>query len=86
MVLLGQIALLAGVLASLLVQYRFYVVRDRSQATFIMLTAANFLLLAASRALGLALPGLVTALLWAGFLFGLAVAVFHDRLPLHEPK
>jgi tellurite resistance protein TehA-like permease len=82
--LLGQLALTAGVLASLFVQYRFYIARDRSQQTFAVLAAANFLLLTAARTLPVDLPGFVTALLWFGFLFGLAVAIFHEYLPLRE--
>lgn len=85
MTVLGQLALLVGVLTSVLVQYRFYIRRDRSQGTFIALALANFLLLAAARTLPVNIPGFVVGLLWVGFLFGLAVAVFHEYLPLSEP-
>lgn len=84
MYLLGHVALTVGVLASLFVQYKFYIVRDRSQTTFAVLAAANFLLLTAARTLPVDLPGFVTALLWFGFLFGLAVAIFHEHLPIRE--
>lgn len=84
MATVGQIALIAGLLISLVVQYQFYVARDRSQRTFMALAAANFLLLAASKTLPVELPGLVLTLLWGGFLFGLAIAVFHEYLPLRE--
>lgn len=84
MVVLGQIALITGILVTLVVQYQFYVARDRSQRTFMALALANFLLLAASRALPVHLPGFVVVLLWGGFLFGLAIAVFHEYLPLSE--
>lgn len=84
--IVGQIALIAGVLVSLLVQYRFYIARDRSQNTFVLLAGANFLLLTASRTLPVELPGFVSVLLWVGFLFGLAIAIFHEHLPLTESK
>lgn len=86
MYVLGQIALISGVLATLIVQYRFYIVRDRSKQTFMVLATANFLLLAAARTLPVELPTFVSALLWSGFLFGLAIAIFHEYLPLSESK
>lgn len=82
--LVGQLALVLGFALSIVVQYRFYITRDRSPLTYASLAAANFLLLVAARALTIVLPGFIMVLLWAGFLFGLGLAIFHEHLQLEE--
>lgn len=86
MSLVGHAALAFGVVLSVFVQYKFYIARDRSQRTYAALAGANFLLLVASRSLPVDLPGIVTVLLWIGFLFGLGIAVFYTHIPVTEPK
>lgn len=84
MLIVGQGAFVLGLLASIIVQYMFYVAKERSQRMFYTLTAANFLFLVAIAILPIEPPRIVSAFLWIGLFFGLAGALFYDALPWEQ--